>query len=300
MSSKTRAKTLESVAAELCVDELTDYLVYSNLARIEPEPRRRRILEALAIQEKRHYEFWRSLASRDCKPRKVNVTLLSIAYRLLGPAFILKLLERGEDEAIRRYRSVLEEAPEELKPEIERIIREEEEHEKILMGEVKDSRVQYLGYAALGLADAIVEITGVHAGFLGATENTIVAGVAGLIVGFAAAISMASAAYIQAKHGEEESPVLSALVTGLSYIVSVVLLALPYFLIHVMALSFAVSTLIGIGLSGALTYYASVVQEKPFAREFLETTGLILLTAVASYAFGELVNRVFGIREVLG
>ncbi len=291
---------LRRIARELCRDELKDYLVYSNLARIEVEPRRRNLLNALAVQEKKHYEFWKRIASTDCKPSRVNITLLTLIYRLLGPAFTLRLLERDEDRAIRRYRSILSKLPGELSSEVESILREEEDHEKKLLAEIRDARVQYLGYAALGLADAIVEITGVHAGFLGATENTVVAGVAGLIVGFAAAISMASAAYIQAKHGDEESPGLSALVTGLSYILSVVLLALPYFLVHVMLASFAISTAIGVALSGALTYYAAVVQEKPFTREFLETTGLILLTAIASYIFGEAISRVFGIREILG
>ncbi|MET1101208.1 MAG: hypothetical protein ABWW69_01830 [Pyrodictiaceae archaeon] len=32
---------------------------------------------------------------------------------------------------------------------------------------MEDVRVKHVGFIALGLADAIVEITGVHAGFLG-------------------------------------------------------------------------------------------------------------------------------------
>jgi VIT1/CCC1 family predicted Fe2+/Mn2+ transporter len=56
-----------------------------------------------------------------------------------------------------------------------------------------------MSFIVLGLADAIIEITCVHVGFLGVTSSTLIAGVAGLVVGFAASISMASAAYLQAK-----------------------------------------------------------------------------------------------------
>ena len=62
------------------------------------------------------------------------------------------------------------------------------------------------------------------------TSRTIVAGVAGLIVGVSAAVSMASAAYIQAKHEMGKSPKFSALITGLAYITAVVALSTPYLL----------------------------------------------------------------------
>ncbi len=289
----------ERLLEEFCRDELYDHMVYKALASIEPDPKRRRLLEALAQQELRHYLFWRSLLGRDCRAPKPRVSLIAVAYRLLGPAFVLRLLERGEEGAIERYRRVLDKLDDpELRKRLEAIIRDEEEHEKLLLREFEDARVKYLGYIALGLADAIIEITGVHAGFLGVTESTLMAGIAGLVVGFSAAISMASAAYLQAKHGGEESPLVSAAITGLSYIFSVVLLALPYFTIHDMLASFAASLAIGIVLTGSLTYYSAVVQEKPFAREFAENTGLLLTTAIASYAFGQALGALFGVQAL--
>lgn len=289
-------------AAEFCRDEYFDSLVYKALAEREVDPKRRRVLETLARQEWEHYEFWKEIAG-DCGEVKVSrarISLLAASYKLLGPAFTLKLLERGEEETIKRYREILDRLPEHLRPRLEAIIAEEEEHEDKLMEEIEDARAKYLGYMALGLADAVVEITGVHAGFLGATAKTLVAGVAGLVVGFSAALSMAGAAYLQAKHGGEESPTTSALVTGLSYIFSVIVLALPYFLTENMALAFAVSVAAAVALTSTFTYYSVVIQGKPLARELAESVGLLLGTALGSFLFGEFLGRVTGIQGLLG
>jgi VIT1/CCC1 family predicted Fe2+/Mn2+ transporter len=290
-------RDLAELARRFCIDELTDSMIYRALAEREPDPARRRLLETLAEQEHRHYLFWRRLAGGDCgRPPRPRVSLLAVSYRLLGPVFTLRLLERGEESTIERYKRVLPLLAPGDRERLEEIIREEEEHEERLLQELRDARVKYLGYVALGLADAIVEVTGVHAGFLGATSSTIVAGVAGLIVGFSAALSMAGAAYLQAKHGGEESPGVSALVTGLSYIFSVVVLALPYFLTHAMLPAFVASTAAGLALTGAFTYYSAVVQAKAFLREYAESAGLLLATALGSYLFGEALGSITGIR----
>jgi hypothetical protein len=84
----------------------------------------------------------------------------------------------------------------------------------------------------LGVADAIVELTGVQAGFLGVTDSPLVAGIAGLIVGVAAAISMGAASYLQARAGDVgKNPAYRGVVTGLLYMLTVIALASPYFII---------------------------------------------------------------------
>jgi VIT1/CCC1 family predicted Fe2+/Mn2+ transporter len=155
--------------------------------------------------------------------------------------------------------------------------------------------VEYIGFVALGLADAIVEVTGVHAGFLGVAGSTIIAGIAGLIVGFAAGISMGSAAYIQSKQDPRKSPIASAFTTGISYMVCAIFLALPYFFIGTMIAAFTASTLIGIVLLGAFTFYGTRGSERKFLREFTETTVLLLITALATYLLGIIVSDVFHI-----
>ena len=284
-------------ARRFCVDEYQDYVIYSYLRDHEAREDLREILDKLAREEYKHYQFWSKLIGEDCKSRVhgAKLTLLRFMRRLFGLTFTLKWLERHEEEVIEEYKRFLEKLEGEERRVLEEIIREEEEHENKLLSSIDERMVKYIGFIALGLADAIVEVTGVHAGVLGASRSTIYAGVVGLIVGFSAAISMASAAYIQAKHEVGRSPVFSAFMTGISYILAVVILALPYFLTHNMIIAFTASVVAGVGLVAFFTYYSSIVGDKPFLRDFLESTGLMLGTALLSYFFGEALGRHFGI-----
>src|SRR5258708_3009982 len=187
--------------------------------------------------------------------------------------------------------------PDSHKEQLRKIILDEETHERSLVAQLKEKRISYVGFVALGLADAIVEITGVHAGFFGVTGSTLIAGVSGVIVGFAAAISMGSAAYLQAKQDPEKSAPLSAFVTGISYMFSVICLALPYFLITTMLTAFTISTLIGILLLTAFTYYGAIVFDRNFWREVSESVALMLGTALATYILGTVVGKAFHLSE---
>lgn len=286
---------------EFCRDEYLDHVVYHRLSLRERDGRLRDLLGELAEQERRHYEFWRRVAG-GCSGGSVGwrASLLLLARRVLGLTFVVKLLERREERVVEEYRGYLGVLSGGEREELERIIEEEVEHEKRLVESIDEGAVRYLGFVALGLADAIIEITGVHAGFLGATAATLVAGLAGLIVGFSAAMSMAAAAYVQAKHSRGPKPLPSALVTGLAYFLTVVLLAVPYFLTHSSTVAFASSVAIAVLLQLFFTMYSSVVNDRGFLREAGETVGVLFLTALAAYLFGDFVGGALGLKGLLG
>ncbi len=277
-------------------NELTEHLVYGKLALREKKPENRELLRKLSIQEKAHYEFWQSLISDiEVKPYFASLHLIPLLRSVLGVTFTTKFLETHEKNSIAIYEGMLATMPAERQEHLKAIIEEERTHEQSLIGELKEQRVSYIGFIALGLADAIVEITGVHAGFLGVTRSTLIAGISGTIVGFSAAISMGSAAYLQAKQDPEKSAIISAFVTAFSYFGSVILLALPYFLIRDMISAFAISTSVGIVLLAMFTFYTSVVFDRKFIREFGEAAILMLSTAVASFILGDVIGGVFHI-----
>ncbi len=290
------------LAEEFCRDEYEDYVIYSYLAEHEARGDLREILERLAREEYEHYLFWRGVIGRDCAREvgKARLRLIRLMRRVFGLTFTLKWLEKHEERVVEAYKAYLDKLEGEERRRLEEIIRDEEEHEKGLMSGIEETIVKYMSFIVLGLADAIVEINGVHAGFLGVTDYTVMAGIAGLVVGLSAAVSMASAAYLQAKHEMERSPMTSALMTGLGYLAASFTLAAPYFFTHRMLVAFTVSVLLGVALIAAFTYYGSVVFDRKFAREFLESTGLMLATALGSYLFGELIGTYFGLRGLFG
>jgi len=280
-------------------NELTEHLVYGKLAAREKNPHNRALLERLSASEKTHYEFWKTLApeAEHVKPRKTGLIGIPLLRSALGITFVTKFLEGHERDAISTYREMLKTIAPEHRQRLEAIIKDEESHEQGLLTQLQERRIAYIGFIALGLSDAIVEITGVHAGFLGVTGSTLIAGVSGIIVGFAAAISMGSAAYIQAKQDPDKSPVPSALSTGLTYLGSVIMLALPYFLIRTMVVAFVISTGIGVLLLAGFIFFSAVVFDKQFFREFGESVGLMLGTALATYVLGTVVGSVFHLNQ---
>jgi VIT1/CCC1 family predicted Fe2+/Mn2+ transporter len=281
---------------QFCKEEYADYKLYSELAKREKDAGRRKLLEELSKAEEEHYLFWSRLAG-GYKPKvsKAAIYTMIILRLLMGLTFTLKFFEKREKRVIEGYKRVSEELSGEDQRVLQKIIEDEEMHERAFMRQIDEGRVRYLGFIVLGLADAIVEITGVHAGFLGVTSSTLIAGIAGLVVGFAAAISMGSAAYLQAKQQNSSKPAFSALATGVAYICAVTLLASPYFLTEVMLFAFGGSLTLAVLLIFFFTLYGSVVGERSFPREFAESIALTLGTALATFLFGYFVGRVFGI-----
>lgn len=290
--------------AEFCGDELFDHLVYRELASIERDERLKSTLERLAEQERVHYEFWKGLAGGCSDVSMFKVKLYVLARKLLGLTFTLKFLEMHESRVIGEYKAYLEKLEGPRRGELERIIMDEVEHERSFLNSLAEMEnlVRYLGFIALGLADSIVEITGVHAGFLGATATTLAAGVAGLIVGLSAAIAMAGAAYLQAKHSRVEErlrPGVSAMATGISYLLAVVLLALPYFLTESMVLAFTASLIVAVALLVSFTVYSSVINESSIRSEVVENLLVLAGVTVVAYLFGSLIGEVTGLRELI-
>ena len=280
-------------------NELTEHIMYHKLALMEKEPANREALERLSAQEKTHYEFWQSLLpeaeAKKIRARWYTVWGISFLRMAFGVTFITKFLETHEKDSQKKYAAIAAAIPESHKVRFAQIIEDEKSHERALIAQLKEKRVSYIGFIVLGLADAIVEITGVHAGFLGVTGSTLIAGVAGVIVGFSAAISMGSAGYLQAKQDPGKSAILSGFITWASYFCSVILLALPYFLIRVMIPAFIVSASVGIVLVAGFTFYGAVAFDRKFWREFFETVGLMLGTALATFLLGLIVGAVFHI-----
>jgi VIT1/CCC1 family predicted Fe2+/Mn2+ transporter len=220
---------------------------------------------------------------------------------LLGVTFVVKLLENHEKKTLEQYKQlVLDEAfDNNSRDALNKIIEEEGEIEKKLVSSIDEAVVRYLGFMMLGVADAIVELTGVQAGFLGVTDSPLVAGIAGLIVGVAAAISMGAASYLQARQGMSEKPGVSGVVTGLLYMLTVIALASPYFIIKDIFTAFASAITLALLLIALLTFYTSVIQERSFRNEYLLNVSILLVVAFGTFFLGKLLGAYFGVGSLL-
>lgn len=291
----------EQQILKFAMDEFADYVIYKELSKREKNENYKMTLEKLAEIEKTHFKFWKSLSHNNfvVRIRSIKVFILYVFRIIFGLTFTLKLFERHEKETIKAYEYILPKLKEEDKQVLLKIIKDEKEHESYFMSQINESVVKYMSFVVLGLADAIIEITGVHAGFLGVTSSTLIAGIAGLVVGFAASISMASAAYLQAKHGASFKPLTSATITGTSYLGAVSFLALPYFFITEMLMAFLSSLSFAIIMIAIFTTYGAVLREESITKEFVTGFSLTIGTAFAAFLFGEALGRLFGIHPYM-
>lgn len=282
------------------LDELFDSELYVRLAAQERNEANKKLLEELARVERSHYEFWVNIAGEKVELgpwERLKLAALLAAARVMGKTFIIKLLEGREASTVEEY----ERAASSLKGEpldgLKTIIEDERRHELEFANQIDEVIVRQLGSIALGISDAIIELTGVLLGFAGYAASSTQVAVAGLIVGVSAALSMAAAAYAQARHEKGKSPALSATFTGTFYLLTVLLLVAPLFLGLRVQAAVAVSMLTALALLSVLSLYGSVLLERSFVREFLESALVVLAVAFIGYAIGAAAREFIGVVE---
>ena len=296
--TETIPQQLAEVAYQSAQDELNEYAIYKKFSelRTRQNPEFRKTLARLAEMELKHYGFWKKF----CPARKVTVNKFKLALMvlvriLLGVTFAFKFLERTESNIIAMYKEASHLVPSEDQPMLQEIIKDEEEHEQEFAEQFDEPHIKYISFIVLGLADALVEIAGIHAGSLGIYNSTRLAGLAGIIAGAAASIAMASAAYAQAKAGFKGSAGLSAVYTGVSYFLTAVVLATPYFLTEMMLTALFSSLIAAIVLIAFISFYGSIIAGTGFRKDFAEITSIMLGATLALYLLGTVIRYLTGI-----
>jgi VIT1/CCC1 family predicted Fe2+/Mn2+ transporter len=267
-------------------DELTEHNIYKMLAQVTDNPENKSILEKIADDELQHYRLWKIYTQQDIKPNKFMVWKYYVISRIFGLTFGIKLMEKGEASAQKKYSQL-----QGIVHEIEIVLRDENEHENALIQLLDEERLRYVGSIVLGLNDALVELTGALAGFTLALQETKLIAVIGLITGIAAALSMGASEYLSTKSEETfKGPLKAAIYTGCAYVVAVFFLILPYLFLKnaFVCLSFALAT--AIVIIAFFNYYVSVVKDVPFRKRFLEMSGLSFGVAAVSFFIGFLLR----------
>lgn len=271
-------------------NEITEHLIYRRLAEAVKDPRNAEVLRAIAEDELRHYGFWKRHTGRDVRPSRLRAAFYYWTARLLGITFGIKLMERGEEAAGAAYDAVDAEVPGAAA-----IAREEDEHEEKLIAMLDEERLRYMGSIVLGLNDALVELTGTLAGLSFALQNTGLVAMAGFITGIAASLSMAASEYLSTKHEGGESPLKSAVYTGITYVATVLVLIAPFLALESYLVSLGVTMAMAILIILFFNFYISVAKDLPFGKRFLEMAAISLGVAAISFGIGFAVRKYAGI-----
>ncbi|HPE36284.1 MAG TPA: VIT1/CCC1 family protein [Spirochaetales bacterium] len=275
-------------------EEITGAILYDRLAKVTKDAGNAKVLADMAAAEREHYAFWRGLSGRDEAPYRARVQFFYLAARILGLTFALKLMERAEEDASEGYSAVAH-----LVPEAEAMGREEESHEETLLGMIEEERLEYMGSIVLGLNDALVELTGTLAGLTFAVRNGSLVAISGIITGIAAAFSMAASDFLAGRAEGDPKAARSAIYTGAAYLMTVVILVLPYLVLprdgSWIFVSLGITLFSAVLIIAGFNFYLAVAKDLNFKHRFLEMAGISLGVSAFSFLVGLVVRAVFGI-----
>jgi VIT1/CCC1 family predicted Fe2+/Mn2+ transporter len=271
--------------------EITEYIIYKKLAVRMLKGENKKIFEKLANDELGHYNTFKNVTGIDVPPDQFKVFFYVLLARLCGLTFGMKLMERGELLAQHVYLRLKE-----FDPRIEKILHEEEDHERQLISLIDEERLRYISSVVLGLNDALVELTGALVGLTLALQNPKLIAIIGFITGGAASMSMAASEYLSTKQEDtQKSHVKASVYTGVSYICTVLFLIFPYIVFS------NIFVCLGLVLVNALlvilcfTYYISVAKDFSFKEKFFEMAGISLSVAAINFFVGLVIRKVFAI-----
>lgn len=270
--------------------EITEYHVYTKLAAICKDAKNSEILRSIGEVEKQHAAFWQSKTGREVKPMGWRIFSNVLMARILGLTFVLKLMERRENSGAAGYAALSDEFPE-----ARQIGIEESEHEKQLLAMLDEERLQYVGSIVLGLNDALVELTGALAGFTLALNNNKLITLAGLVTGISAAFSMAASDFLASRAEGDPTAAKSAVYTGVAYLITVILMILPFLLLSNAFVSLMITLVIVLAIIFLFNYYLSVAKDLPFGKRFAEMAVISLGVAAFSFLMSYVLKIALGI-----
>lgn len=271
--------------------ELTEHFIYLKLARLQKDQHNRAVFEKIAQEEFDHQKFLEKITGESVKPKSLFIWFYLLIARVFGITFGVKLMERGEQKAERTYQQLLP-----LLPDIEKIIDEEGEHERQLIGMLDEERLKYVSSMVLGLNDALVELIGALAGLTLALQKTGLVALAGLITGIAASMSMAASEYLSTKTEEAgKNPVIASFYTGVAYIFTVFFLIVPYFVFANPFVCLGISVANSLIIIVFFTYYVSVAKDLSFKQRFGEMALISLGIAAINFLVGLVIRNLFHI-----
>ena len=267
--------------------EINDHVTYTEISKRLKNEDDAKNIRILAADELIHARFWEEYTGVVAKPQKLKIWFFTFLSRLLGYTFVIKKLEENEERTIQNYKSL-----EGVVPGVDRLIRDEEQHEMSLISVLDEQHLQYTGSIVLGLNDALVELSGTLAGLTLAFQNTRMIALSGLVTGIAAALSMAASEYLSTKTEEStKEPVKAAVYTGIAYIVTVVLLILPYLVFSNYFVALAVMMTTVFGVIAFFSFYMSVLRDEKFSRHFFSMAAISVGVALISFLFGSVIQN---------
>ncbi|MCY0859163.1 MAG: VIT1/CCC1 transporter family protein [Sulfolobaceae archaeon] len=283
-------------------DEAFDEQLYVSLSKIEKNPRIRDTLIKLAEVEKKHKNFWMTLARekgvmvKERKPSKLRIGYYMFLRKALGVYLMSKLLERKEWSDWNKYMRLSKYMKDEKeRQQLIEIANDEMHHEEMIASSEVSGKT--VGDFIYGISDGLVEVLAAVSGLAGLFKFPIYIALGGLIVGLSGTMSMSIGAYLSTESEKDieasnTSPGKSALITGVSYITGAIVPILP-FLFSIGGLMGLLTAYLIAGITTFIVGYLTGLMSNvnPY-RKGLKMLALALSAAIATHLIGIAVSAV--------
>ncbi len=271
-------------------NEITEHYIYEYLSG-RARGKNKKVLSRIGGDELLHYNEWKEYTKKDVEKNSIKILKYILLSRIFGITFAIKLMEKDEETAENVYRKI-----EKTFPKAKNILKDELIHENLLINMIEEEKLGYISSIVLGLNDALVEITGTLAGLTFALRSSVTIGVAGLITGTAASLSMAASEYLSQKsEAKNNNPVKASFYTFTAYLAVVISLILPFFLLKNYYIAFLTSLCAGVAVILIFSFFVSVVQDRKFNKIFIEMFIITGSVALISFLIGTAARKIFHI-----
>ena len=269
--------------------EQTHSNVYHRLSKKIKNPENKIALEVLSNQEKGDYLLWKNYTKVDVPSFKFYELFYYLCSLIFGLTFGVKLMEKGKGGVENQLvKSIVNES------DLIILLEKEQEKEKELVGLINEERLNYVGSIVLGLNDALVELTAMLSGITFAIHDSKTVIITAFITGISAAFSMAGSEYLSSKaDGGTKNAKVSAIITGIAYMFTVIILLLPYLMFSNLYIALLFTIINAILIILLFNFYISIAKDLDFKKRFAEMLTISLGVSFLSFLIGLLISKVF-------
>lgn len=151
------------------------------------------------------------------------------------------------------------------------------------------------GAIVLGMHDALVSLTGLIAGLAIAMADRHSIILTAIIASVTASLSMGASNYLSVRAAGGQHAVINAIYTGGAYMLTCILLIIPFFIFENRATELTVMFAIAISEIFLFNYYLGRIQNKPYMKKFLEMLCICAGVSIIAFLIGLCANICLGI-----
>lgn len=264
------------------VNEVTEYHIYKHLSRTVKSSANKAVLNKIADEELEHYRFWMNF-NDEVEPRWWEVRLYIIFTYLFGLVFSLKLMERSETAAQKKYLQLVSFIPEAAK-----IAQDETNHEKTLLNMLSDLRIKSFGTWLISINLVLFALAGLIAALSFFSVEITYAAL--WLIGAAAMVSLADFfnTFLLKSTGKlKMEQFVRSLKRLLSGVLTGVIISLPLFFIETPNHAFAISAAVAVSISLLLNFYQAIISDQSVFTKLWRVllSFLIIVASVTLAAF---------------